>query len=274
VYRESDANQWNAEVVVTESVRVRGRRPPHGEPVVDRALSLLSAFDAEHRTLTLAELSRRAGIPPSSALRLANRLVDWGALERDDSGRFCVGLRLLEVATLAPRGHGLRQVALPFMNDLAEVTHQHVQLAVRDGMQAMLVERLSAHQATPVDYRIGGRLPLHSTGVGLALLAFAPKEVQEELLAKPVYSEPDNRLIPADVLRRTLAEVRRERLAIFRREDEHESIVSVAAPVFGRGDTVAGVLGVLVPKRVAQPRRLGLAVQTAARGISRELAGR
>ena len=274
MYRESDANQWNAEVVVTESVRVRGRRPPHGEPVIDRALSLLSAFDAEHRTLTLAELSRRAEIPPSSALRLANRLVDWGALERDDSGRFCVGLRLLEVATLAPRGHGLRQVALPFMNDLAEVTHQHVQLAVRDGMQAMLVERLSAHQATPVDYRIGGRLPLHSTGVGLALLAFAPKEVQEELLSKPVYSEPDNRLIPADVLRRTLAEVRRERLAIFRREDEHHSIVSVAAPVFGRGDTVTGVLGVLVPKRVAQPRRLGLAVQTAARGISRELAGR
>ncbi len=131
----------------------RGRRPAHGEPVVDRALALLAAFDAEHRTLSLAELSRRCEMPPSSALRLANRLREWGALERDDAGRFCVGLRLLEVATLAPRGHGLRQVALPFMNDLAEVTHQHVQLAVRDGMQALLVERLSGHQAAPVDYR-------------------------------------------------------------------------------------------------------------------------
>jgi DNA-binding IclR family transcriptional regulator len=251
--------------------RRRGRRPAHGEPVIDRALSLLAAFDAEHRALSLAELSRRCEMPPSSALRLANRLREWGALERDDDGRFCVGLRLLEVATLAPRGHGLRQVALPFMNDLAEVTHQHVQLAVRDGRQALLVERLSGHQAAPVDYRTGGRLPLHSTGVGLALLAFAPREVQEELLAKPVYSEPDNQLIPADKLRRTLAEVRRERLAIFRRQDETESIVSVAAPIFGRDDALAGVLGVLVPKRVAQPRHLGLAVQTAARGISREL---
>lgn len=251
--------------------RRRGSRPAHGEPVVDRALSLLDAFDAEHRVLSLAELSRRCEMPPSSALRLATRLRDWGALERDDDGRFCVGLRLLEVATLAPRGHGLRQVALPFMNDLAEVTHQHVQLAVRDGMQALLVERLSGHQAAPVDYRTGGRLPLHSTGVGLALLAFAPREVQEALLAKPVYSEPDNRLIPADKLRRTLAEVRRERLAVFRRQDETEAIVSVAAPIFGRDDVLAGVLGVLVPKRVARPRHLGLAVQTAARGISREL---
>jgi DNA-binding IclR family transcriptional regulator len=180
---------------------------------------------------------------------------------------------LLEVATLAPRGHGLRQVALPFMNDLAEVTRQHVQLAVRDGMQATLVERLSSRHAAPVDYRIGGRLPLHSTGVGLVLLAFAPQQVQETLMAKPVYSEPDNQLIPPDKLRRTLAEVRRERLAIFRREDETESIVSVAAPVSGAGDAILGVLGVLVPKRVAQPRRLGLAVQTAAQGISRELRG-
>ena len=133
----------------------RGKRPPQGEPVIDRALSLLSAFDAGQRRLSLAELSRRSGIPVSSTLRLAGHLVRWGALERDEEGRYCVGLRLLEVASLAPRGHGLRQVAMPFMSDLAEVTHQHVQLAVREGTEATLVERLSAHQATPVRYRIG-----------------------------------------------------------------------------------------------------------------------
>lgn len=256
------------------SARVRGRRPPHGEPVIDRALSLLAAFDADHRSLTLGELSRRSRIPTSSALRLAARLVDWGALERDPAGQYCIGLRLLEVATLAPRGYGLRQVALPYMHDLAEVTHQHVQLAVRDGMAALLVERFSAHQATPVEYRIGGRLPLHSTGVGLALLAFAPREVQEDLLAQPMHSEPDRKPISADALRRKLAEVRRERLAVFRRQDENEAIVSVAAPVFDADDIVVGVLGVLVPTRMAQPRRLGLAVQTAARGVSRELGAR
>jgi IclR helix-turn-helix domain len=153
---------------------VRGKRPPEGEPVVDRALSLLSAFDARQRRLTLAELSRRSGMPVSTTLRLATRLVSWGALERDERGRYCIGLRLLEVASLAPRGHGLRQVALPFMGDLAEVTRQHVQLGVRDGTEATLVERLSAHQATPVQYRVDGRLPLHSTALGLVLFAFAP----------------------------------------------------------------------------------------------------
>jgi hypothetical protein len=141
---------------------VRGKRPPEGEPVVDRALSLLAAFDAGRRRLTLAELSRRSGMPVSTTLRLATRLVGWGALERDERGRYCIGLRLLEVASLAPRGHGLRQVALPFMGDLAEVTRQHVQLGVRDGGQATLIERLSAHQATPSAVRSWRRHPRRS----------------------------------------------------------------------------------------------------------------
>ena len=137
--------------------RVRGKRPPEGEPVIDRALALLAAFDASKRKLTLRELSRRSGIPVSSTLRLAGRLLAWGALERDEEGRYSIGLRLLEVASLAPRGHGLRQVALPFMSDLAAVTKQHVQLAVREGLEVTLVERFSSHSAVPVQCR--GILP-------------------------------------------------------------------------------------------------------------------
>lgn len=251
----------------------RGKRPPTGEPVVDRALALLSSFDAGRRRLSLAELSRRSGIPMSTTLRLAGRLVSWGALERDEQGNYCIGLRLLEVASLAPRGYGLRQVALPFMSDLAEVTRQHVQLAVREGTEALLVERLSAHGAAPVRYRIGGRLPLHSTGIGLVLLAFSPRDVQEEFLARPMYREPDHMAIAPAAMRRMLAEVRREQLAVYRRQEE-EVIVAVAAPIFGDDETVVAALGVLLPERAVEPRRIGLAVRTAAQGISRELGAR
>ncbi|WP_246115972.1 IclR family transcriptional regulator [Trebonia kvetii] len=255
----------------TEPVtRVRGKRPPEGEPVVDRALALLAAFDASRRTLSLRELSRRSGIPVSSTLRLAGRLLAWGALERDDQGRYSIGLRLLEVASLAPRGHGLRQVALPFMSDLAAVTRQHVQLAVREGHEATLVERFSSHSAVAVRYRVGGKLPLHCTGMGLALLAFAPLEVQEEVLAQPLRGEPDQNLIPPAVMRRTLAEVRRERLAIYRRMEE-PPIVAVAAPIFGEREEAIAAIGLLLPEREAQPRRIGYAVQTAAQSISRQL---
>ncbi|MHA6630481.1 IclR family transcriptional regulator [Pseudonocardia sichuanensis] len=257
---------------MTPPVR-RGRRPPQGDPVVDRALSLLAAFDADHRTLTLGDLSRRSGIPPSSTLRLAGRLMAWGALERGADGRFSIGLRLWETASLAPRGQGLRQVAMPYMGDLAEVTRQHVLLAVRDGHEALLVERLSAHQAMPVLYRVGGRLPLHSTGVGLVLLAFAEPEFQEEVLAQELVHEPERIPVSPSALRRTLAQVRREGLARFRRRAP-QPLVSVAAPVFGADDRVTAALSVLVPEENADPRQLGPAVRTAARAVSRGLGAR
>ncbi|MGA9832262.1 MAG: helix-turn-helix domain-containing protein, partial [Trebonia sp.] len=58
--------RWCQMVAASPAKRVRGKRPPEGEPVVDRAFSLLAAFDAAHRRLTLRELSRRSGIPVSS----------------------------------------------------------------------------------------------------------------------------------------------------------------------------------------------------------------
>jgi DNA-binding IclR family transcriptional regulator len=253
--------------------RVRGRRPPKGDPVIDRALALLFAFDAAHRRLSLGDLSRRTGIPSSSALRLANRLMMGGALERDEEGRFSIGLRLFEIASLGLRGHGLRQVALPYMGDLGEATHQHVLLAVREGHEALLVERLSARHAIPILYRVGGRLPLHSTGVGLVLLAFAEPEFQDAYLARPLMHEPEKTPVSAAALRRTLAEVRRERAVTFRRRVP-QPLVSVASPVFGADDKVVAALSVVVPEQQVDPRRLTPALQTAARAISRAIGAR
>ena len=258
---------------VAAAPRVRGRRPPQGDPVIDRALALLDAFDGRHRSLNLSELSQRSGIPTSSTLRLAARLTAWGALERSPAGRFTIGVKLWEVASLAPRAQELRQVALPYLRDLGEVTRQHVLLAVRDGHEALLVERLSTHQAMPVLYRVGGRLPLHSTGVGLVLLAYAPTEFQDEILAQPLVHEPEKVPVSPAALRRSLAEVRREGAAIVRRRVP-QPLVTVAAPIFGKDDQLAAAVSVLVPQERAQPRMLVAAVRTVARSISRGLGAR
>src|SRR5688500_1671448 len=155
---------------MTAAVR-RGKRPSQGDPVVDRAFALLVAFDDTHRHLSLTDLARRAGQPLSTARRLAERLVLWGALERAAGGGYVVGLRLWEIGALAPRTLGLREVAMPFMDDLYEATRQHVLLAVLDSDAALLVERRSARSAVPVQYRVGDRLPLDMTGVGRVLRA-------------------------------------------------------------------------------------------------------
>lgn len=242
----------------------RGKRPKRGAPVVERALALLAAFSDDHQALGLVELSRRAGLPRSTASRLARRLQEWGALERDERGRYVVGLRLFEIASLAPRSHGLREVALPYLEDLHEVTRQHVLLAVRDGTEALLVERLSARGAVEIDYRVGGRMPLTDTGVGLVLLAFADAPVQEHELA--------GLATPGDVaaLRGRLADIRRGGVARFGRRYP-AAVSSVAVAVRDHTAEVVAAVSIIVPRSDPRPQTYEQVVQATARAISRAM---
>lgn len=248
----------------------RGGKPPVGEPLLDRAFKLLRAFGPDDRSLSLATLSRRAELPKSSALRIARKLCEFGALERLDSGEYVVGLRLLEIATLAPRGHGLRSIALPFMEDLLHATRQHVLLAVPDGEQAVLVERLSARRAGRVLYHVGGRLPLHATGVGMCLLAYSSRTVQRRVLSGDLTVAPENRRRDAADVGAQLARIRHEGVAVVSRP-RPDPMTSVAAPVFGFGNRLVASLSVVAPSADANAAGLRPAVVAVCRALSRAL---
>src|SRR5690242_10047416 len=134
--------------------------------VTSRALDLLGAFGPEHRSLTLSALARRAAMPLATAHRLVGELHRWGALERRADGEYVIGRRLWDLGLLAPVQSGLRQAASPFLHDLYGATLATVHLAVRDGCEALYVDRLAGHVSVPVVSKIGSRLPLHATGVG------------------------------------------------------------------------------------------------------------
>jgi DNA-binding IclR family transcriptional regulator len=239
--------------------------------VLDRAFRILAAFEPGRRSLSLAALSSRAGLPRPTALRLARKLVQWGALERAPDGDYVVGLRLLEIASLAPRGHGLRAAALPYLEDLHHATGQHVLLAVRDGLAAVLIERLSARDAGPVMYHVGGRMPLHATGVGLVLLAHAPVGVQDEVLGGDLARPPEQGRMTAGGLRALLAAVRRDGVAVVSRPAP-ESVTSVAALVRDAGGGPVAALSVVAPSERVDPAGLRTAVVAVARAVSRAVA--
>ncbi|MGQ4389712.1 IclR family transcriptional regulator [Streptomyces sp. SAS_270] len=236
----------------------------------DRLLAVLAAFDHGHPALSLTDISRRAGLTLTTAHRLVGALTDWGALERDEDGVYHVGLRLWELAALAPRALALRQIALPYLEDLYEATHENVQLAVRDGCEVVYIEWISGRSAVGVHIRVGARWPLHATGVGLALLAHGEPALQDAYCARPLASFTPHTITDPARLRRVLAEVRRTGVAVSTRQVTDDAL-SVAAPVRGPGGAVPAAVSVVVPERDAQVPALIPAVRLAARGISRAL---
>ncbi|MPQ98836.1 helix-turn-helix domain-containing protein [Modestobacter sp. I12A-02628] len=242
--------------------------PPGGRSAGGKLLAVLDAFTRERPALTLSELARATGVPLSTAHRLVAELCAWGGLERSADGRYRVGLRVWELGALAPRGLGLREAALPFMEDLYEVTHENVQLAVRQDTEVLFIERFAARDAVPVLTQVGGRFALSATAVGLVLLAHAPAEVQERVLAAPLHRFTEHTVVDPRRLRAVLAEVRRAGCAVSDRQVTVDA-VSVAAPVLARGEVVAALSVVVRGSSAAAVRSVTPGVRAAARAISR-----
>ena len=67
-----------------------------------------------------------------------------------------------ELSARSSRVIRLRDVALPFMDDLHAVVRQHTQLGVLDGDEVLHVERLSAPGSIVNATYVAGRLPAHA----------------------------------------------------------------------------------------------------------------
>lgn len=240
-----------------------------GESVLTRAVRILAAFGSGDTSLRVSDIAVRAGLHPATASRMVAELVEHGLLTRDGDRRVRIGLRLWELASRASPAVSLREAVMPFLEDLHAVVGQHVQVGVRDGTEVLFVERLSAPGAVINYTRIAGRLPLHASSSGQVLLAHAPHDVREQVLAGPLTRYTPNTITDPDRLRATLAAVRRQGYA-YCPGHIHSDALGVAVPVSdGRRPAVA-TLSAIVPND-GNGRAVIPVLLTAARGITRAL---
>lgn len=238
--------------------------------VTERTLSVLSAFSRSRPELTLGEIARSARLSIATAHRRVKELEAWGALERADDGTYGIGLRLWEVASLAPRGLPLRELALPHLEDIVAVTRGNAQLAVRADADALFLERLQGTTILDPQAAMADRLPLTKLAVGLVLLAHASEDVQEEVLRAPIRRVTSHTIVDPDVLRRMLADVRRDGYAT---SDQQIGLgtYSVAAPIRDQEQNVVAALGVVASSTGMDPQTAVGCVLSGSRSISRML---
>jgi DNA-binding IclR family transcriptional regulator len=230
---------------------------------------VLQAFQPSDAQLTLAEITRRTGLPKTTVHRLLAELQQSGLIERTSDG-VRLGMGLFELGQLVPRQRGLRESAMPFLNDLYEATRETVHLAVLEQHEVVYIAKITGRAAPAVPSRVGGRMPTYCTGVGKVLLAYAPPETRRAVLDGPLHRRTPYTIVMPGRLRRELAAVRRRGLA-FENEESSLGIACVACAVFDQAGQAVAAVSIAGWVNRLDTTRVASAVRTAALGISRQL---
>ncbi|MCX6503044.1 MAG: IclR family transcriptional regulator [Microbacterium sp.] len=245
------------------------------EGMLSRAMRVLAAFDEDAPELTAAQLADRSGLPLSTVHRLIGQLVSEGLLGRTDGYRYAIGARLWEMGELSPYALRLRETALPHMVRLYEATGENVHLAVLDAptpttATVLFAGRITGRASVPTLGRMGGRHPMHTTGVGKALLATRDEAWLDAFLAAPLVPETTLSVTDPAALRADIATAKARGYAVTHGEMTLGN-VSVAAAL----GLVTGLppiaIGVVAHADEPLERRLAPLVVQAAKELTRAL---
>lgn len=217
--------------------RLNGAAAPVGLQTADRALQTLELFSTVGPEITVAEVARNLGIDRSIASRLLATLQVRQYVTQDPAtGRFRLGVRILDLGELYLQNDPVVAAAMPHLQALATLTGGTANLFVLLGGQAV---RLASYPARPMT---GIRVPAHCTAAGKVLLAALPLPDLDAVVAQHGLPANTPRSITSRAALDTcLAEVR-ERGYATDVEERNLGRACLAAPVRDvTGRTVAAV---------------------------------
>lgn len=243
------------------------------DTVLGKAVALLRAFHAEDTVLPLADLVRRTGIPKGTAHRVAGDLVAHRLLDKTPHGYRLSG-GLFELGMRAATERTLLEVAMPFLQDLYERTHETVHLGVQDGTDVVYVAKIGGHRQARSPSRTGGRMPMHCTAIGKVLLAYAADEVRDAVLSGDLERRTPRTVVAPGLLRRQLSKVVETGIA-HEREESTTGLLCIAAPVLEpTGRTALAAISVTGPVGRLRPESHETALRAAATALASTLARR
>jgi len=250
---------------------------PDTVSALERGIAVLRCFSADVRELSNTELSRRTGIPKPTVTRLAATLVSLGLLKQDgatDSFSLAAGVVSIAQAFLA--GLDVRACARPIMRALSDETGGTGFLAVRDGLEMVIIEvsrpRMSMMSST---LDVGSRVPLANSALGRAYLAGIDAHEREQLIETLHLSRGSewSRLAPG--LARALSAAAQTGYAASHSE-WHCEISSIAVPLVGpNGEVMAlncGGAAYTFTEELLRDEVAGRLLQ-AARAIAQQIGG-
>lgn len=219
-----------------------------GTQSVQRAMTLLKAFDDERPSWGLSDLARETGLNKTTAHRLLAALEREGMVGRAADGeRYILGPEVVVLGGRALRANNLRAIARPELEQLAATTRETASLEILSGHEMLVIDEIVGGHLMSGVPDLGSRWPLHASSTGLVTLAFLPVEPARALLPESLRPVTDKTVTDRAGLWRELAAIR-ERGYSVADETLEVGLVAIAAPVFDHDGRPVASLSIAGPK--------------------------
>lgn len=223
---------------------MRTRKPS----MVDKSLALIDVLGRSQKPLGVAEIAELLGVARTSIYRLIAPLDERGYVRKVEGARYSLSLKFIELAEIVREGLELRRIAYPVMERLRDRTELAVHLVVRDGDQAVYVEKVESNRPVRLYTRVGRRVPLHVAACPRLLLAYCTdEEVAAYLRCASLVKFTPNTVADVDQIWRLIREVRRTGFSTGYGELEPET-AAVAVPVRDHTREVVAALSLAGPE--------------------------
>ncbi|MEX1020534.1 MAG: IclR family transcriptional regulator [Litorilinea sp.] len=237
-----------------------------------KAIDVLEVFTAHEPRLSLAEISRRLGLPRSTTHNLLKTLHSRNLLEKVDSDHYALGPALIGLSPAVRVNVEIRDRSAPLLRELADACRESVYLTIPDGDQILYIYALESPRRLLARSAVGDRFPYHCTAVGKAMLAFFPPATTADILDRlglPAMSP--STITDRGVLEAELAQTRQRGYATDAGEN-NPNIFCMGAPILdaqGRVVAASSISGadpeILNSRRPDLARRLVLAAEEISR---------
>lgn len=214
---------------------------------IDAVLSLLDCFSVERSRRSLSDICEETGFPKANVLRYLKALQRAGLIRQElKTKKYTIGYKALELAYISNQSINLREISLPFMHHLRDVSRETVSLMVEDNDAGVCIERLEAKEELKFFPPVGQRRPLYAGASRKVLLAGLSNERIERIIDKGLIKISENTVTDPVVLRNQVEEIRRNGYAIS--DSEHnQGVKAVAVPIWDRNRNVVAALSITGP---------------------------
>jgi DNA-binding IclR family transcriptional regulator len=214
---------------------------------LEKTLAILECFSKTRPELGVTEISKQLGLYKSNVYNILNTLSVMGYIDQNpQTGKYRLGLKILELANIITNSNGFRQSIYPLLNELSVQLGEVVYYGIPSDGNVIYLDAAYPTDTPVSRVIIGDTAPMYCTAIGKAMLAYFPEKEADDILSRPFQAFTPNTITSVEQMKAELQSIRKSGYSIDDMEHEH-GIKCVGVPIFDANGIVVAAISASGP---------------------------